>query len=234
MLCFAVVQKVPTPVYCVRRSLRTGNPKRSVHCLGTQILDGASQALLNIDAWRPSKGSGFGDISQCDFGFAGKVGLGDRLEAGLHEALDEGINFVDGMIGTGTDVEDTAVSFVFFERYEMEFVHVVDVDEVAALLAGAVDQRLFAAEHAKNEGTHDRRNDTAPILRRTIYVEITYHNDVDTIELTITFAKSSAAVFACCVNTNRFDLVFFRREGVDALVFGGGIGVDDFVNLGRS
>ena len=39
-------------------------------------------------------------------------------------------------------------------------------------------------------------------------------------------------MFACRVNTNRFDLVFLCGEGVDAFVLGGGVGVDDFVDPG--
>src|ERR1700722_14955125 len=116
-----------------RRSLCTGNTKRSVHCLATQIVDSAAQPLLNIDARRPAKGFRFGDISQRYFSFTGKIGLGERLEAGLHEALDERVNFVDRMIGAGADVEDTAVGFIFFEDSEVKIVDVVDVDEVAAL-----------------------------------------------------------------------------------------------------
>src|SRR5712692_7753251 len=64
------------------------------------------------------------------------------------------------------DVVDFVLLVLEDEQHEVD--HVVDVDEVASLLAGTIDDGPFAAQQFHGEGAHERRDRASPVLRGPI------------------------------------------------------------------
>ena len=100
----------------------------------------------------------------------------------------------------------------------MKIVNIIDIDEIPPSLTGAINNRTVTLKHPNDEGAHDRRNDSPPILRRSVYIEVAENGDIHIIKLAVAFAKCSSAVLTSGIDPNRSDLFFACGKLIDTFI----------------
>src|SRR6266851_6261782 len=108
----------------------------------------------------------------------------------------------------------------------MEIVYVINVDEVPSFLSRSINDGALSLEHPNDERTHNRRNDSPPILGWPVHIEIAQDGYVYAKELTVAFAKRRATVLTRSVDADRSDLFFASGKLIDAFVLGRSVRVD--------
>src|SRR5437016_8201683 len=113
----------------------------------------------------------------------------------------------------------------------MEIVNVINIDEIPPFLTGSINDGAVALKHANDKGTHDWRNDSPPILRGSVNIEVAEDGYVHRIKFAVTFAKGCSAVLTVSADSNRADLLFACGKLIDAFVLGGRVCVNEFTHV---
>src|SRR5467141_3579364 len=113
-----------------------------------------------------------------------------------------------------------------FKNNEVKIVYVINVDEVPAFLSRPINERALCLKHPNDERTHNRRNNSPPILGWPVHIEIAQDGDINAIELAVAFAKRRAAMLTGSIDAYRSDLFFPSGKLIDTLVLSRSVRVD--------
>src|SRR5258708_24237223 len=105
----------------------------------------------------------------------------------------------------------------------MQIVHIVDIDEVPAFFSGSVNNGALPLKHPDDKGAHNRRDHSAPILSRSVDIEIAHDGRIYPVKLPVTFTECGPAVFTRGVDADRPNPFFRSGKLIDALILGGSV-----------